>query len=233
VYLPETAAALTATVLHCAQNGLSPKEIAPALIEQLEAVEIAGVLRGLLLVSNFCLTTRKQLIKVDPLQQPPATIEFTPRATIPEPEPQNPEGRGFDLAPLQIQIMTLLAAEVSQSDIEQQCALTSRSFTNHLRFISRKVGVSNLLQLNELARKHFSPKASGTPSVLSVIITARQHEILGLMGRGLTTNLIAERLGLSPSTVYTHIHALYRIMKVDSQLQAVLKGRQLGLIEGG
>ena len=61
-------------------------------------------------------------------------------------------------------------------------------------------------------------------------ITHREHEILGLIAEGLSNREIGERLFVSENTVKTHSSRLFDKLGVNRRVQAVLKGRELGLI---
>jgi DNA-binding CsgD family transcriptional regulator len=61
-------------------------------------------------------------------------------------------------------------------------------------------------------------------------ITPREHEILGLIAEGLSNREIGERLFVSENTVKTHSSRLFDKLGVSRRVQAVLKGRELGLI---
>lgn len=61
-------------------------------------------------------------------------------------------------------------------------------------------------------------------------ITPREHEILVLIAEGLSTREIAERLFVSENTVKTHSSRLFDKLGVNRRVQAVQKGRELGLI---
>lgn len=61
-------------------------------------------------------------------------------------------------------------------------------------------------------------------------ITPREHEILGLIAAGLSNREIGERLFVSENTVKTHSSRLFDKLGVNRRVQAVLKGRELGLI---
>jgi len=61
-------------------------------------------------------------------------------------------------------------------------------------------------------------------------ITPREHEILGLIAEGLSNREIGERLFVSENTVKTHSSRLFGKLEVSRRVQAVQKGRQLGLI---
>ncbi|MEA2602826.1 MAG: hypothetical protein QOF89_3818 [Acidobacteriota bacterium] len=61
-------------------------------------------------------------------------------------------------------------------------------------------------------------------------ITPREHEILGLIAEGLSNREIGERLFVSENTVKTHSSRLFGKLGVNRRVQAVLKGRELGLI---
>jgi DNA-binding CsgD family transcriptional regulator len=61
-------------------------------------------------------------------------------------------------------------------------------------------------------------------------ITPREHEILGLIAEGLSNREIGERLFVSENTVKTHSSRLFDKMGVGRRVQAVQKGKELGLI---
>ncbi|HEX8171028.1 MAG TPA: LuxR C-terminal-related transcriptional regulator [Thermoanaerobaculia bacterium] len=61
-------------------------------------------------------------------------------------------------------------------------------------------------------------------------LTAREHEILALMAEGLSNREIGERLFVSENTVKTHSSRLFGKMQVNRRVQAVQKGKELGLI---
>lgn len=80
------------------------------------------------------------------------------------------------------------------------------------------------------------PVPEGAPFVLDpgkrkeLGITPREHEILGLIAEGLSNREIGERLFVSENTVKTHSSRLFDKLGVNRRVQAVLKGRELGLI---
>lgn len=61
-------------------------------------------------------------------------------------------------------------------------------------------------------------------------ITPREHEILGLIAEGLSNREIGERLFVSENTVKTHSSRVFEKLGVNRRVQAVQKGRELGLI---
>ena len=61
-------------------------------------------------------------------------------------------------------------------------------------------------------------------------LTAREHEILGLIAQGLSNREIGEKLFVSENTVKTHSSRLFDKMSVNRRTQAVQKGKELGLI---
>ena len=61
-------------------------------------------------------------------------------------------------------------------------------------------------------------------------LTPREHEILVLIAEGLSNREIGERLFVSENTVKTHSSRLFDKMGVNRRVQAVQRGRELGLI---
>lgn len=68
------------------------------------------------------------------------------------------------------------------------------------------------------------PAASGVP------LTPRETETLRCIARGMSYNETAAHMGVSLSTVQSHIRSLYRKLEVRSQVQAVGKAREHGLL---
>jgi PAS domain S-box-containing protein len=62
-------------------------------------------------------------------------------------------------------------------------------------------------------------------------LTPREHEVLSLLGEGLTTEQMADRLGLSPETVRNHIKGLLAGLHAKSRLEAVLTAYKLGILQ--
>jgi DNA-binding NarL/FixJ family response regulator len=65
---------------------------------------------------------------------------------------------------------------------------------------------------------------------LSEPLTAREREVLELLGRGLSNKLIARELHISEHTVKFHISSLYVKLEVNNRAEAVSQGARHGLI---
>lgn len=61
-------------------------------------------------------------------------------------------------------------------------------------------------------------------------LTARQTDVYRLLLQGMPNKVIAARLDMSVHTVKTHVSALFTALHVHNRAQAVLRGRQYGLI---
>jgi DNA-binding NarL/FixJ family response regulator len=61
-------------------------------------------------------------------------------------------------------------------------------------------------------------------------LTPREKEVLKLMAEGYPSRAIAAELGISYTTVRTHIRGLGSKLAVHSKLEAIVKARELGLI---
>lgn len=67
--------------------------------------------------------------------------------------------------------------------------------------------------------------------VEDVRLTPRQTEVLRLLGEGLSTQAIAGRLGVAVETARNHIRGVLRGLGVHSRLEAVVEGRERGLLD--
>jgi DNA-binding NarL/FixJ family response regulator len=61
-------------------------------------------------------------------------------------------------------------------------------------------------------------------------LTPRQLEVLSLLSEGRSAKEIGQELYLSPATVRNHIRSLLQVLGAHSQLEALAKARELGLL---
>ena len=62
-------------------------------------------------------------------------------------------------------------------------------------------------------------------------LTPREKEVLRLMAQGVSSRMIAAQLGISYTTIRTHIRSLGSKLGVHSKLEAIVKARELALVE--
>ena len=86
--------------------------------------------------------------------------------------------------------------------------------------------VRQLIALAE-AEQSRAGAGAGEPSDARVHLTLKEREVLALMSQGMPNRLIAERLGISPGTLKTHIHNIYRKLSVSDRWSAVQRAREL------
>ena len=67
-------------------------------------------------------------------------------------------------------------------------------------------------------------------ALVSLGLSKRELEVLGLMAKGLSNKEIAEHLFISLSTVKSHSNSLFEKMNVERRTQAIDKGKKLGVI---
>jgi DNA-binding NarL/FixJ family response regulator len=68
-----------------------------------------------------------------------------------------------------------------------------------------------------------------TPTTMSrPILTARQREVLDLLGKGASNKEIARELGVSPATVKVHVAALLAALKVRNRAEAISRAHAEG-----
>ena len=80
------------------------------------------------------------------------------------------------------------------------------------------------------------PEAAAEPpedGAWPIRLTARETDVLALMGNGASVAAIARLLHISLSTCRTHVRSVHAKLGVRTQLEAVLKARQIGLIDDG
>ena len=61
-------------------------------------------------------------------------------------------------------------------------------------------------------------------------LTPREREVLALIAKGFTYAETAQRMGVLPSTVQSHVRNIYGKLDVRNKAEAVFEARQLGLL---
>lgn len=74
------------------------------------------------------------------------------------------------------------------------------------------------------------PPGAAVVEELPEPLTAREREVLELLGQGLSNRLIARELHISEHTVKFHISSLYSKLGVGNRAEAVSQGARRGLI---
>ncbi len=78
-----------------------------------------------------------------------------------------------------------------------------------------------------------APSEGFTPNVAartSLGISDREFEVLEHLAAGRSNKEIAQKLGVSPNTVKTHLARLYEKLNAARRTEAIAKARELGLI---
>lgn len=68
------------------------------------------------------------------------------------------------------------------------------------------------------------------PAAAAPTLTGRQRQVLDKLAEGVPAKVIARQLGLTEITVRNHIRGVLTALGAHSQLEAVAKARQLGLL---
>ena len=91
------------------------------------------------------------------------------------------------------------------------------------------VSYSFIQMLIALAETDHSRAGADTEALADerVHLTLKEREVLALMSQGMPNRLIAERLDISPGTLKTHIHHIYRKLSVSDRWSAVQRAREL------
>jgi DNA-binding CsgD family transcriptional regulator len=84
--------------------------------------------------------------------------------------------------------------------------------------------------IREVAVRRDGPFVLNAEKLKEVGLTPREHETLGLIAQGLSNREIGERLFVSENTVKAHSSRVFEKMQVNRRVQAVQKGKDLGLI---
>lgn len=91
----------------------------------------------------------------------------------------------------------------------------------------------DVLALATAFREGIGRGSPGKEERLVERLTMREHEILALITDGLTNTQIAEELFIAVPTVKWHISQLYKKLEVRNRVQAIVRGRELNLLDLG
>jgi DNA-binding NarL/FixJ family response regulator len=142
------------------------------------------------------------------------------------------------------------AAAIRQVRPEAKMIFLTREDTDAARFAAVQAGASAFIHKSKAASEvvdAIRDVARGqmliTPRTIATLIakrrgievqlqslTVREKEVLRLMADGLSSRAIAAKLGISYTTIRTHIRSLGSKLGVHSKLEAIVKARELGLI---
>lgn len=134
---------------------------------------------------------------------------------------------------------------------ETKVIFLTREDTDGARFAALEAGASGFIHKSRAAAEvvqAIRTVARGgtlfTPRAISTLLnkrrevdsqleklTPREKEVLRLMAEGVSSREIANRLGISYTTVRTHIRSLGSKLGVHSKLEAIVKARELALVE--
>lgn len=165
-----------------------------------------------------------------------------------------PDGSGLDLIPA-IFCCNTKAYVVVASILDDQdhilSALQAGAQGYLLKDLSKPVFIQKLRGILEgepplspkIARKilqYFSQSPINSISQASELLSkaecelsAREQEVLLLLGKGLSRREVAQALDLSDNTIATHIRNVYRKLNISSRAEAALEASRLGLIRQG
>jgi DNA-binding NarL/FixJ family response regulator len=87
-----------------------------------------------------------------------------------------------------------------------------------------------LIVLPKAVTERLLHEPAASAEELSETLTAREREVLDLLGHGLSNKLIGRELHISEHTVKFHISSLYAKLGVNNRAEAVSRGARYGLI---
>jgi DNA-binding NarL/FixJ family response regulator len=141
-----------------------------------------------------------------------------------------PDTDGFEAARMIGQIAPLVSRVMISGREDGAARLRSRD-CGASGFISKSWSPERILEkLEEVLAGGVAFEASSGIG-LAEAMTARQLEVLTLLADGHSNKAIERRMGIAPRTVRAHLTEIFHLLEVEGRVQAILKARQLGLIE--
>jgi DNA-binding NarL/FixJ family response regulator len=153
-----------------------------------------------------------------------------------------PDTNGVD-ATLAIKQIAPDSAVVMVTAVEDERVLLAALEAGCAGFVTK---TADLTDVRDAVRRAASGEASITPSLLTRLLgrmaqqrtgavgadlTARENEVLRMIGAGMTNGEIAERLFLSVNTVRNHVQSVLNKLGAHSKLEAAAIATREGLID--
>ncbi len=114
-------------------------------------------------------------------------------------------------------------------DVGYLRALVDLGIKGYLRKSSKGEEIIEAVRMVAKGKKVLDTGAADNGEFVG-LVTARERDMLRMIGAGMRNNDIAEALGLSSKTVEFHISNLLQKLGARSRTEAILKAQQLGLI---
>ncbi|WP_170311486.1 helix-turn-helix transcriptional regulator [Vallitalea okinawensis] len=125
--------------------------------------------------------------------------------------------------------MPLLHDNIFAGVIYLQHNTKAENFTSHkMKFV--KIVSSHICYLKKMQSYNHYTKGTVNFEEMPVPLTERESEVLALIALGKSNKDIAQTLLVSVSTVKTHVLNIYGKLGVNKRIQAVMKAKELGLI---
>lgn len=88
--------------------------------------------------------------------------------------------------------------------------------------------VLQAFRTEQASNRPVSPSSVEVPAALLADLTARETEVFNFLARGYSDKEVAIRMGIAPTTVDTHVRAVYRKLSINSrsQLRSLLHKHQ-------
>ncbi|MCL2718641.1 MAG: LuxR C-terminal-related transcriptional regulator [Lachnospiraceae bacterium] len=88
-----------------------------------------------------------------------------------------------------------------------------------------------ILHIAAVEKSKYSKGYAGGKIPVNTKFTDKQKMVMSLLSKGCSRNEIAEKMGIKPYTVKSHIELIYRKLDVSNNIEAVLKIKEYGIID--
>lgn len=144
---------------------------------------------------------------------------------------QLPDGDGFS-AVTQMRTIDPTLSCIVISGREDATARTRAESCGASGFIGKTDSPEDMVAaIEHVLSGHRGFDRAGIGIISSPVLSVRQSEVLALLAQGHANKEIRYRLGIAERTVRAHLTDLFGLLGVSSRVQAILRARELGLID--
>lgn len=147
---------------------------------------------------------------------------------------QLPDGTGIDVA----RLVTSTAPTIIITGLERTGLLHDAAAAGCRGLLLKTVTIAELAESitsvaagsNAFTANDLRELATRDRTEVGSTLTAREREVLAMLGQASSAELIAAELGLSINTIRKHIAAVLTKLHANSQLEAVITAQRAGLL---
>ncbi|MBU6952734.1 MULTISPECIES: response regulator transcription factor [unclassified Hahella] len=93
-----------------------------------------------------------------------------------------------------------------------------------------KLAIEEVIATGSYLNPELQRELLALPETVHKSLSARQKEVLSYMADGLSNKEIGARMGVTESTIKTHVSALFDVFRASNRMECMLNAKKMGII---